>query len=202
ALDTAPFSGGYGMRGAVERPDGVLVLPLGDVPGWRRSFVVFSTDGGRSWCAPTRVAEAPGRRFNEPSAVWLRSGRLLLLMREDASRELYRTWSDDGGASWAPAVAAGISGYPPHLLVLPDDRILCVYGHRRPPYSIRAALSRDGGESWNPDGVLVLRDSLPARDLGYPSSILRRDGRVCTVYYTQDTAGVTGIEATMWRVPG
>jgi len=48
----ATFSGGYGMRGAAELPNGDLLLPLSDVPHYRRIFVVRSSDGGESWSWP------------------------------------------------------------------------------------------------------------------------------------------------------
>jgi len=44
----------------------------------------------------------------------------------------------------------------------------------------------------------LLRDDLPNGDLGYPSSVLRSDGSVYTVYYGQDKDGVTGILASVY----
>ena len=69
ALDTAPFVGGYGMRGGVVLDDGTVVLPLCDVPDYRRVFVVRSEDGGTTWSAAIGVASLPGRWFEEPAPV-------------------------------------------------------------------------------------------------------------------------------------
>jgi hypothetical protein len=53
-----------------------------------------------------------------------------------------------------------------------------------------------------PDGawLLVVRGGLPNRDLGYPTSTVTTAGDVFTVYYCQDRSGVTGIEATTFRI--
>jgi len=197
---TAPYSGGYGMRGAVELPSGEVLLPLNDIPEFRTIFIVRSADGGENWGAPTLVCAEPGRLFTEPSLVRLASGRLLLMMREDAGRMMQQCASDDDGATWSAPAVTFIDGYPPHLLALPDGRLLCTYGHRRPEYGIRAALSSDGGTTWDVERAIRIH-RLPNRDLGYPCTLLDRDGRLFTVYYGQDGEGVTGIHGTQWRLP-
>lgn len=200
-LDTAPFEGGYGMRGAVELPDGRLVLPLSDVPAYERVFVLFSDDRGASWSGPVLAAAAPGKAFEEPCALLLPDGRLLMLLRENRSRHLHRVVSDDGGTTWSAPVDTGIDGYPAHLLRLADGRVLCTYGFRRPDYSIRAVLSEDGGRSWDLERTLPIRGGLKDRDLGYPCTVPAGDGELCTIYYCRDEQGVTSIWSTRSR-PG
>lgn len=191
-LDTAPFAGGYGMRGGIELADGKVVLPLGDVPAYRRVFVLRSADGGRSWGAALPAAADPERLFEEPCPLRLADDRILLLLRENCSRRLWRTISADGGWSWAPPADTGIDGYPAHLLRLADGRILCTFGHREPPFAIRTAISADEGLSWRP-GPDARRD-LPDRDLGYPVTLQRRDGTLVAIYYGRNGPGVTGLE--------
>src|SRR5690606_15311387 len=65
-LDSRPFAGGYGMRGAVALPDGRLMLPLCDIPAYRRVFVLFSEDRGENWGPAVAVAAAPDCCFEEP----------------------------------------------------------------------------------------------------------------------------------------
>jgi hypothetical protein len=199
-LDTSPFSGGYGMRGAVELPDGAILLPLSDVPKYRTVFVVRSADGGRSWTAPVEAAASPGKEFEEPALLLLPSGRLLMLLRENATRWLHRCVSDDGGKTWSAPEMTAIDGYPPHLLALPDGRLLCTYGYRAPEHSIRAVLSEDDGRRWQAEHPLRIRGALPNKDLGYPCSLLCSDGRVFTAYYAQDPDGVTAIQGTWWHL--
>jgi BNR repeat-like domain len=199
-LETAPFSGGYGMRGALVLPNGCLLLPLTDIPNYRQIFVLRSSDAGRHWDRPMLAAVKEGSEFEEPHMLRLPSGRLLMLMRDNGTRRLHRVFSEDEGASWTPPMALPIEGYPPHLLALPDGRILCTYGWRQPDYGIRAAISADGGESWDTERTIRIRGGLPNRDLGYPCTVLDRDGSLFTVYYGQEKDGVTCIMATRWRL--
>lgn len=199
-IDTAPYDGGYGMRGACELPNGDLLLPLSDVPHWRVVFVLRSSDDGRTWGRAIEVANVPGKEFEEPSLIVLESGRLLMLLRENATRRLHRCTSDDGGLTWSPPEQLAIEGYPPQLLLLPDGSILCTIGWRYPDFGIRAVLSSDSGETWDVDRTIRIRGGLPNKDLGYPCTILDGDGSLFTVYYGQDSDGVTCIMATRWRL--
>ena len=72
------------------------------------------------------------------------------------------------GNTWAPPFATPLWGFPPHLALLADGRVLCTYGYRRPPYGERACLS-DDGVSWSLRQEVVLRDDVPNGDLGYPA---------------------------------
>ena len=105
-------------------------------------------------------------------------------------------------------------GFPPHLLALSDGRLLCTYGHRRPPYGQRACVSRDGVK-WRAEDEIVLRDDADNGDLGYPASAELGPGRILTVYYQAPVARPPplmrppdparhkpGIWATTWDLPG
>ena len=195
-IDTAPFSGGYGMRGGIAI-DGDIVLPLSDVPNYRSVFVVRSRDEGESWSAPQMVASGEGHEFEEPAQLLLQSGRILMLLRDNVSRILHAVHSDDAGRTWSAPASTGIADYPADMVQLDDGRIACIAGRRRTPYGITLYLSEDGGRTWNHDRPVFLRAGLPNRDLGYPSMVLRADGSLYAVYYTQDRDGVTGIEASV-----
>lgn len=197
-LQTAPFVGGYGLRGAVSAADGTLVLPLGDIPAYERIFVLRSADRGASWSSPVPAAVLPGRLFEEPCPLRLADGSILLLLRENRSRRLWRTVSGDAGLSWSPPEDTGIAGYPAHLLRLRDGRILLSYGVREPPFAIRCRVSRDEGRTWSAE--IDIRTGLPDRDLGYPTTLERRDGTLVCLHYARDAAGVTGIDATTFTL--
>lgn len=132
----------------------------------------------------------PDRRFGEPHIVQLPGGRVVMMLRSTAipyddqsdGNHLWVTWSDDEGRTWSEGRSTGLWGYPPHLLLLSDGRILCTYGYRRKPFGERACVSPDG-ISWNPADEVILRDDADSIDLGYPASIELEPGRILSVYY-------------------
>jgi hypothetical protein len=98
---------------------------------------------------------------------------------------------------------------PPHLIKLSDGRILLSHGYRRDPMGIRAVLSSDGGQTWDVDNTVVLRDDggyvgemapqgSAGGDVGYPHSTQLSDGSVLTVYYITPADRVTQIASTRW----
>lgn len=199
-VDTSPYSGGYGMRGGIQLSSGDILMPFSDVPHYRTVFVVRSEDGGHTWGKPVEVASQPDREFEEPCALDLGEGYILMIMRENKTSYLHQCVSRDNGFSWSSPEPTPILGYPGHLLALPDGRILCVYGYRFEPYAIRAVLSHDQGRTWDVDNIYVVRDGLPSADLGYPSSVLADNGRIFTIYYAQDSLGVTHIQSTNYSL--
>ena len=207
-IDTAPFTGGYGMRGGVE-VGGEIVLPLCDVPNYAAVFTVRSGDGGQSWSEPRLVAAGEGHAFEEPAPILLRDGRIVMLLRDNISRILHVVSSVDGGLSWSAALPTGIEDYPADMIELDDGRIACVAGRRRTPFGIALYTSHDKGDSWNSATPYMVRSDLPNRDLGYPSLALRANGSLYVAYYAQDSQGITGIQASVlmpeangWRQEG
>ena len=79
-----------------------------------------------------------------------------------------------------------------------DGRLSLVYGVRRAPFRICAKLSSDNGKTWGNE--IILRNDGGGRDLGYPASVQRPDGKEVSLYYFWDLA--TGperyLEATIW----
>jgi len=195
-INTTPYSGGYGLRQAVELPDGDILLPLSDVPKYTTVFIARSQDRGCTWGRLVEAAHLPGCCFEELTALRLASGRIVMLLRENNSHYLYQTVSDDDGWNWSQPARTPIWGYPAHLLAIPQGKVVCVYGYRDKPYGIRLVTSDDECKTWNVDQILSVRDDLPNKDLGYPSSVLADDGSIFSVYYGQDTDGVTCIQAS------
>jgi len=128
--------------------------------------------------------------FGEPHVAALPSGRVLMMLRgtldpyddKDGLNGMWITYSDDAGRTWAEAREIPIWGFPPHLLLLSDGRLLCSYGHRRRPFGQRACTSEDG-LAWRPEDEVVLRADANLGDLGYPASAELSPGRILTVYY-------------------
>jgi sialidase-1 len=160
--------------------------------------------------------------LGEPHILQLPSGRIIMMLRAtarpyaDMNRRcvLWETYSDDGGKTWMPPTATPIWGFPPHLLLLSDGRVLCSYGYRRPPFGERACISVDG-VTWDPRDEVVIRDDAPNGDLGYPASVELKPGTILTVYYQPNVPKGTvqqmeppdparvkpGILGTIWKVP-
>jgi len=199
-IATAPLSGGYGNRGALCLPDGRILLPLSDVPNFRKVFLVESADGGRTWSVPRIVAAQPGSEFEEPTLLYTVCGRLILVLRDNGRRRLHQTSSEDDGATWTAPEPLPITGYPAQLLMLADGRILMTYGWRYPDFGVRAVLSDDEGRSWDTERTIRVRGGLSNKNVGYPATVPTRDGSLLTVYYGEDTDGVTCIMTTRWRI--
>jgi sialidase-1 len=191
-IPIAPFARGYGPRPTCQLADGTLLLALASHDDRGLVYIVRSTDNGTtSQSPPTNVSDEPP--LAEPTICALPGCRLLILSRDDASGFLWQHTSDDGGVTWSVPRRMPIWGCPAHLLGLSDGRLLAIYGVRRPAFGIRACLSEDEGNSWDHANELRIHDDLPNPDLGYPTAVELRDGRVFTAYYGQDTTGVTHI---------
>jgi hypothetical protein len=217
--------------------DGTLLFPVGgkvdnptmDVPPtegamWRQ-YVVRSTDNGQTWDWVPMVEDPFGVFTEEVSLVELGGGRILAMTRvhrPGPTGYLWQQWSDDGGQQWSEPVETPVWGYPAHLLLLGDGRILCTYGYRFKPAGIRAVVSAYGGRAWDVANERILRDDggTPAQgwgpeqlekfkvrgvagaDLGYPFSVELTDGVILTVYYFTGSDGITHVAATKWRLEG
>jgi hypothetical protein len=167
-----------------------------------RPLCVRTTDGGHTWRFVSWICEEPRGYAIMPATVRLGDSELLTAIRRHEGMknwiETYR--SVDDAKTWRletkPAPDVG-EGNPPSLIRLADGRVCLTYGYRAAPFGIRARLSRDGGRTWGEE--IVLRSDGGGRDLGYPRSAQRRDGKVVTVYYFHDEPhGDRYIAATIW----
>jgi hypothetical protein len=207
--------GAYRLTGfprSVVLQDGSMLVPLYDEHRRRgdrqqdRSWLFRAPAGGESWRLHLMGQDAGAGWGNEAALLETAPGRVLALLRQSPPGYLLQAWSDDGGLTWSQPLRTPIWGYPPHLLKLRDGRILCSYGHRRPPLGVQAVLSADGGETWDVPRRAVLRDDgetregREVRDLGYPVSVQLPDDTILTVYY-MTLGGVTHVAASRWRLP-
>ncbi len=174
-----------------------------------RVFCARTTDGAKTWQFVAWIGDDPKDGYAiMPSAIRLGTSELLVTIR---CRDEKRAWIDsyrstDNGQSWkldsTPAPDLG-EGNPPSMLRLADGRVCLVYGLRAEPYEMRARLSNDGGRTWGPE--LTLRGNGGGRDIGYPASIQRPDGKIVSTYYFHDQpTSDRYVAATIWdpsRVP-
>lgn len=168
-----------------------------------RPLCMRTSDGGKSFQFVSWIGPEPSGYAIMPSTVSLSSTELLTAIR---CREGKKSWIDcyrssDSGRSWTMASQAAPDtgeGNPPSLVRLSDGRVCLTYGYRAAPFGIRARLSADGGRTWQDE--IHLRDDGGGRDVGYPRTVQRPDGRLVTVYYFHDTlVGDRYIAATIWH---
>ena len=168
-----------------------------------------STDAGRTWRMICPEIPAQGdenekpSQFHEPHLCELGDGTLVGMVRYHGPDNCMRiTFSRDGGATWTPMAKTPMVGMPPHLLVMPDGRIVCTYACRIPEkgYGEMACVSDDGGKTWDIAHEILLEPSA-GRDMGYPSSCLLPDGSILTAYYYMPAPkSKCVLKATKWRL--
>lgn len=179
-------------------------------PGTRGTSVFLrSEDEGRSWRYFSQVPNPHPFWWGEPGILAGSNGKVLALLRVDRPRAftkpearydpnarwdyLYQTESHDNGLTWSRPVKTPVWGHPAYLKRLQSGALLLVYGHRRPPFSVRAILSRDEGRSWDLKTMKELRVWEPGNfDLGYPQATQLEDGTILCAYYGYYTEKVKG----------
>ncbi len=167
-----------------------------------RPMCARTTDGGKTWRLVAWIGPETKGFGIMPSTVRLSKSRLLTAVRrrEGRKRRIEAYVSDDNGSTWrllgTPAPDTG-EGNPASMIVLKDGRVCITFGYRAEPYGIRARLSDDQGKTWGEQ--IILRADGGCRDLGYPRTVQRPDGKVVTVYYFNDRPdGDRYIAATIW----
>lgn len=172
--------------------------------GEGRPFCARTTDGGGTWNFLSWIGPEPTGYAIMPASVRLSATDLVsVIRRKDGDHSFLSQYqSPDNGMSWAalpnPVDDLG-AGNPASLIRLVDGRLCLTYGYRAQPFSMCAKLSQDGGRTWGPERCL--RNDGLSRDIGYPRSVQRPDGKVVTLYYFCDPASGPEryIAATLWN---
>ena len=164
-------------------------------------FFYRSEDRGETWtklgevpCRKTgmfdwywqlgRGRPVPGPCVNERSLLELSPGNYLAMFRSwGMGDRLAQSRSENGGRTWTEPELTSIVGKPPHLLKLSSGAILCSYGHRADPWSIRAVLSYDQGSTWDTENTITIDQWEDHPDIGYPVSLEVNPSEILTVYY-------------------
>ena len=149
----------------IQLPSDDLMAPMyGNFEGdaQYRTFIVRSTDSGKSWNYHATVAYNPNDPnpefvggwcgYCEPSLALLPDGRFLCIMRTQGAqysgefRPLYASWSDAEGKNWTEPVPTNphLKNIWPTLAVLDNGVVACQYG--RP--GVHVVFSMDGGRTW------------------------------------------------------
>lgn len=170
-----------------------------------RPLCARTTDGGKTWNFVGWIAPEPKGYAIMPTTVRLRPDEFFSAIRckdeSGAWLDTYRTV--DHGKTWnlvsRPVPDMG-EGNPGSMIMLKDGRICLSYGIRKQPSSICSRLSSDGGKTWSRE--YVLRNDGSGRDIGYPRSVQRPDGKVVVLYYFFTAPNPERyIAATIWDPP-
>ncbi|GAA0283389.1 hypothetical protein GCM10009127_26070 [Alteraurantiacibacter aestuarii] len=195
-----------GIQSSLVRPDGRLLLFMFSVDAdnsHRRPLVYGSTNEGREFHFMSYIVPRDdpfgnadgdyddpsvafvGHRWFYPRGYMLSSGRILCVTRcqRDPTGVMWSEvfYSDDGGDTWGFLSRINDFGAPTSMVVMPDGRIVAIYGYRLMPSGIRAAVSEDGGKTWGPE--IIVRDDGGSWDLGYPNAWHVEGNKVGTLYY-------------------
>jgi hypothetical protein len=194
-----PSASGYRLSSPfgkiVELPDGTALMPVYATTGegydpkayrWEndRSLVMISKDKGLSWVEPHAISSTP---LNETGLCCTRQGDLVAVARQERIGCLFALRSADGGRTWSePRQITGAREHPADVIELASGSLLVVFGRRRFPMGVGAALSRDAGRTWSAEREVMLVGDSRSGDCGYPSSVQRADGKIVTLYYSID----------------
>lgn len=173
--------------------------------GCRRAAVAFfkGSADGKTWRQLGAIHSAAPYGLCEPSFVEYDNGRIVCLIRAEWDHKfknlfpgeshfdnkyyayfLCQSESNDGGKTWSKPKQLELWGHPPYLLKLKSGNLLMVYGHRRPPYTVRSIISRDQGRTWDKSTLKTLYTFEPGGyDLGYPVAVQLSDGRIFCCFY-------------------
>ena len=145
------------------------------------------------------IENLPDIMFCEPHTIVLPDGTIIVHARVEVDFYLMQSESYDGGRTFTKphALLPPYGGAPAHLL-RDGDTLISTYGYRSAPRGIRAMFSTDGGKSWLTNQVII--DDGIDWDLGYPASVVLKDGSILTVYYAKREADAPNmIQQVIWR---
>ncbi len=168
--DGAYMAPGYGLL--KER------LPI----GWVSSHVMRTRDCGRTWDLPM-MAEGRDFDFGEPSITQAANGDVVTILRTTGQREIWTTFSSDGGDTWAKTWDSGLRGSTPWICTSADGLLVAVFGRRGykyfPQTGVWCGVSRDHGRSWTQHPLLVRgSETVPANGM----AMALPDGSIYVVY--------------------
>ena len=179
---------GYGMATAKMLSDGTVLMPTYGRPTRhhraRSCGVLRSADQGQTWQlinvafdeSPAAIGDdansgtslsppppAGVRAFDEAQVLETKkAGRLILIVEEQFTKDLYACISEDSGRTWSKPRKTGMHGVTPLLLRLKSGAIACAYTNRyhgnENERGMRVCYSHDDGETWDTESPAILRD--------------------------------------------
>ena len=228
-LGIAPYTNLVGRgHNLVELPDGTLLLALQlwggqtdpDIHGKHgpveaTTFVLRSTDGGKSWHRRTELCGLAG----QTRLLRLSSGKLLACvfkLKIGVANKLFLAESNDDGKTWIKErdVTGSLQPGGANLTQLDDGAVVLGYLYDtapgQSPYSnwyyvegTRAIISRDEGATWKKDVYVVSRQvppgEAPTGQGAYLSdSVALENGRILTLCVNRASRGMR-FQAVAWK---
>ena len=207
----------YGRAGLLARTDYLVegkhqltafIAAQKDAGGEGQPLCIRTTDGGQTWKLIGWIGPQPPPEYGYsimPATVAIEGGYLSMIRRGGVFDGEKRWWveallSPNDGRSWYKLDQPRIdnAGNPATLTRLKNGHIAMTYGWRSSPYGIRARMSKDDGQTWEPE--FTLRADGWTWDLGYPRTVQRADGQLVTVYYFNDhDQRERYLAATIWN---
>ncbi|MBE2215077.1 MAG: exo-alpha-sialidase [Opitutaceae bacterium] len=164
-----------------------------------RTWMLFSTDGGASWGDSSEIGNGD---TNEAVVIDRDASGLLAVVRTHRDHHLELFASTDTGRTWMARGPVTLPmQHPGDLTDLGRDRVLLTYGIRnRGLMGLGARLSKDGGATWGAPAVIYQFGE--ARDCGYPSTMMCRDGALLTASYSDKSSVHDGYHllTVRWRL--
>ncbi len=167
-----------------------------DLDPFRGSNVFVSSDQGKTW-QRRGMATFPHSDFQEPMIVERRDGSLWMTAR--TKKNIWESFSTDGGRTWSPAQFSGIANASSrhfirrlssgNLLLVKHGKIIDQTPQRKEGRKdtsrseLTAFLSDDDGKTWK--GGLVLDERA---DISYPDGVQAPDGSIF-ISYDHDRGG-------------
>lgn len=144
-----------------------------------------AADDERPVYSKTRVAG--GATAFQPALVALGERQALVLGRDcGGSRCIWRSQSEDGGASWSPPADSGLANPDSGLdaIRLHDGRVLLAFNDSREDRAnLRLAVSSDGGATWR--RATTFLEAEPGAEFSYPFLLQEQAGEgLIHVVYT------------------
>lgn len=193
-------------HGPTEMPDGTLLYigrKFSDNDQFREgekhlSCYKMYADG--SYELLSEIENADGINSCEPHTIITSSGKIIVHIRMEGNGyfSIWQSESTDGGNTFtAPHALLSQRGGSPAHIIEHNGTLVSVYGYRNEPYGIRVMFSKDDGETWDTDNVLV--DDGTDGDLGYPASVILPDGNILTIFYFKRPDNTCIIRQVIWN---
>ncbi len=171
------------VYGAVNESNASLFV-TGRPEGTDACGFLRSADNGRTWAAFTPVA----RGYNEMTLLPLPDEALLAFARSDSDQHVAVLRSEDSGMTWSDPIPLTLgSQHPADAALLPGGDVLVVYGNRLAPFGVQAFRADPDGDMTTVPHFALAKDSKNT-DQGYPSVVVRSDGRAVVLYYAVGTS--------------